>query len=146
MSEPENTTPATDAVKALHFFLRGTESPAEITQERLTQELMEAGIDLSKMATEVRKRIFQAQNRARLAGVQKTVRVNSPLISAGKALSDLRRAVEDTIQRLAMNEPQAAAVFYRKLEQSAPEDLESLLADLKELESDSKTDETQNHG
>jgi phosphoenolpyruvate synthase/pyruvate phosphate dikinase len=94
----------------------------------------------------VRKRIFQAQNRARLAAVQKTARVNSPLISAGKALSDLRRAVEEAIQRLAMNEPQAAAVFYRKLEQSAPEDLQSLLADLKELDSDSKPDETQNHG
>lgn len=146
MSQPENNTPATDAVKALYFFLRGIESPAEVTQERLTQELKEAGIDPSKMAAEVRKRIFQAQNRARLAAVQKSGRVNSPLISAGKALSDLRRAVEEAIQRLAANEPQAAAVFYRKLEQSAPEDLESLLADLKELESGSGADETQNHG
>jgi hypothetical protein len=146
MSQPENNTPATDAVKALYFFLHGIESPAEVTQERLTQELKEAGIDPSKMAAEVRKRIFQAQNRARLAAVQKPSRVSSPLISAGKALSDLRRAVQEAIQRLATNEPQAAAVFYRKLEQSAPEDLESLLADLKELESGSGADETQNHG
>jgi hypothetical protein len=147
MSDPETNTPASDAVRALHFFLHGIDDPSAPTPEQLSRELRAAGVDVSKMAAEVRKRIFQAQNRIRLADIKSGAPpVKDTIANVRKTFSELRAAVEEAIERISMSQPQAAAVFYRKLEESAPEDLESLLADLQELEADPRGNETTDRG
>jgi hypothetical protein len=51
----------------------------------------------------------------------------------GAAASDLMSQIKGVIDRIALTQPQTAKVYYRKLEDAKPEDLESLLADLTEL-------------
>jgi CRISPR/Cas system-associated endonuclease Cas1 len=138
MSNPEANTPATDAVKALHFFLQGIEDPSALSPEQLSKELRAAGIDVAKMATQIRKRISQAQNRSRLANNRSRLYRTDPITTVRRTFAELRVAVEQAIERISGIEPQAAAVFYRKLDESTPEDLESLLADILELEADQR--------
>lgn len=146
MSDEELSTPATDAVKALHLFLLGPEGQGDLSPERISQELQRAGVDVGKMSADIRKRISQAQNRLRLAEIRtKTFAVADtlakPVALAGATLEQLRQAVRDAIGRIAALHPETAMVFHRKLEESTEEDLASLLADLKDLEGSQTTDE-----
>lgn len=146
MSNPEANTPATDAVKALHFFLQGIEDPSALNPEQLSKELRAAGIDVTKMAAQIRKRISQAQNRIRLANNRSSLYRTDPITTVRRTFAELRAAVQQAIERISGIQPQAAAVFYRKLDESTPEDLESLLADILELEANQRGNETDGRG
>lgn len=139
MSDQEHTTPATDAVKALHLFLLGPEGEGDLSRERISQEMQRAGVDIGKMVAQIRKQILQAQNRVRLAEIRAgrdliVEQLAKPAAFAGAALEQLKQAVREAIDRISAVHPETAMVFHRKLEESTTEDLASLLADLKDLE------------
>jgi adenosine deaminase len=139
MSDQEHSTPATDAVKALHLFLLGSEGDGDLSPERISQEMERAGIDVRKMTAQIRKQISQAQNRLRLAEIQArrdviVEQLAKPAAFAGAALEELKRSVREAIDRVSILHPKTAMVFHRKLEESTAEDLASLLADLEDLE------------
>jgi hypothetical protein len=141
MSEQDNNTPtpATDAVRALHLFLIGSEDGETLPAETVRRQLELAHVDINKLSADIRKKISQAQNRLRLTEIAERAQsipkqVSQSFVDAGAALGDLRRQVQQAIERISSAQPETALVFHRKLEESTDEDLASLLADLKELE------------
>ncbi len=146
MSDQEHSTPATDAVKALHRFLLGPEGEGDRSPERVSQELQRAGVDVRKMSAQIRKQISQAQNRLRLAEIRAgrdaiVEQLAKPAAFAGAALEQLKEAVRQAIDRISAVHPETAMVFHRKLEESTAEDLASLLADLEDLEKQPPTND-----
>jgi hypothetical protein len=132
----EANNPATDAVKALHLFLFGPEGEGDLSPEKISKELKRAGVDVAKMAAEIRKQIAQAQNRLRLGEIRAAMQgtaeqLTRPILTA---VGDLRAAVQEAIDRISSISPDAAAVFHSKLEKSTDADLVSLLSDLRDLE------------
>jgi len=126
--------PATEAVKHLHAFLSGDQG--ESTCGNAERELRDAGVDISKMAAAIRKKIAQAQNRLRLEEnrARRPTFVEQITESlGGQAVTDIKEEIKRVIGRLAGIQPELAGVFYRKLEASTDEDLSSLLSDLNEL-------------
>ena len=135
MNDEENN-PATDAVKALHLFLLGPEGEGDLSPEKISQGLKRAGVDVAKMAAEIRKQIAQAQNRLRLGEIRNAMETTAeqlarPIVTA---VGDLRAAVQEAIERISSISPDTAAVFHSKLEKSTEADLASLLSDLRDLE------------
>lgn len=132
----EGNNPATDAVKALHLFLLDPEGEGNLSPEKISQELKRAGVDVAKMATEIRKQIAQAQNRLRLGEIRTAMGTTAEQLARPilTAVGDLRAAVQEAIDRISSISPDAAAVFHSKLEKSTEADLASLLSDLRELE------------
>jgi enoyl-CoA hydratase/carnithine racemase len=136
MKDPKHQAPATDAVKCLHWFL--TEEQEELSDERIVAALHAAGIDPAKSISQIKQQIKQAQNRSRLADIRSRLENKSSSFSGvtrqiGRVATDLIDEIDALIERVGKTQPDAAAVFYRKLKESRPEDLESLLADLREL-------------
>ena len=132
----EGNNPATDAVKALHLFLLGPEGEGDLSPEKISKELKRAGVDVGKMAAEIRKQIAQAQNRLRLGEIRIATETTAkqfarPILTA---VGDLRAAVQEAVDRISSISPDAAAVFHSKLEKSPEADLASLLSDLRDLE------------
>jgi SepF-like predicted cell division protein (DUF552 family) len=136
MKDPKHHTPATDAVKCLHLFL--TEEQDDMSDEQIVAALRAEGIDPVKSVTQIKQQIKQAQNRVRLADIRSGLENKPSSISGvtrkiGQVADELIGEIGALIKRISDTQPEAAAVFYRKLEESRPEDLESLLADLREL-------------
>ena len=129
-------TPATDAVRRLHRFL--IEDPEEMSNERVIAALAADGIDVNKAVSEIKKKIQQAQNRLRLEEIrsglnEKASQVSGALGKVRDAATDVVAEIKSAIERIRLIQPETAAVFYRKLEETNPEDLESLLTDLQYL-------------
>jgi methylphosphotriester-DNA--protein-cysteine methyltransferase len=136
MKKQDNSTPATNTVKAIHAFLREGEEP--ISNEQIKAALAADGVDPKKAVSEIKLKVKQAQNRQRLAGIRRGIEETASSVSEagrimGAAASDLMSQIKGVIDRIALTQPQTAKVYYRKLEDAKPEDLESLLADLTEL-------------
>jgi len=151
MSDPEKKDPAADTVKALHLFLLGPEGEGALSEEAIAKEIRTAGIDTGKMAEAVKKRISQARNRLRLdelrlAGASASESIVSNVGAAGAALGDLKQSIVAVLERIKLFQPEATAVFHRKLEESTEEDLRSMLADLTDLEKQHQEDETKDRG
>jgi hypothetical protein len=151
MSEPEHTNPATETVKALNLFLLGPEGEGALSDEVIAKELRAAGVDPGKMADVVKKRISQARNRLRLEELRLArdsfgESIGQNVAAAGAALSDLKDSIREVLCRIRDYQPEAAAVFHRKLEESTAEDLRSLLDDLNDLERQHQEDEKKDRG
>jgi hypothetical protein len=136
MKDSKHHAPATDAVKCLHWFL--TEEQEELSDERIVAALQAAGIDPAKSISKIKQQLKQAQNRSRLADIRsrlenKTSSFSDFTLQIGRVATDLIAEINGLIESIGKTQPAAAAVFYRKLKESRPEDLESLLADLREL-------------
>jgi len=151
MSAPEHTNPATETVKALHLFLLGSEGEGALSDEVIAKELKAAGVDPGKMADAVRKRISQAKNRLRLDELRLArdsfgESVGQNVAAAGAALGQLKDSIAEVLRRISIYQPEAAAVFHRKLEDSTEEDLRSMLDDLNDLERQHQEDEKKDRG
>jgi hypothetical protein len=147
MKAPKHRTPATDAVKCLHSFL--SEEQKEMSDERIIAALRGEGIDPAKSVTQIKQMIKQANNRSRLAEIRSALESKIESVSGvphkiQRIADDLTGEIAALVRRISETQPEAAAVFYRKLEQSRPEDLESLLADLRELAEEGDPGEDQN--
>lgn len=134
------TTPktASDILKSLNSFLLGPEEdvtllPAEQVQGYLKSE----GIDSAPLVTQVRQRIAKLKAEQELADArEKRLRFASDINPTTNAdfSPSLRDRIRGMIEMLTPENPELAAVYFRKFEESAEEDLESLLEDLTLLE------------
>lgn len=119
-------TPAIDTLQALHRFLKAkADSPAE--------EKLHISPRVQKMAGEIRKEIERAKNRMRLEAFQVDAPEAVPFAEkVVRSLAALKEVVAASLGQYG----QPAHAFYRKLEGSSEEDLESLLEDWDELTSE----------
>lgn len=119
-------TPATDTLQALHRFL-------ESKDDKCSEEKLHISPRVQKMADEIRREIERAKNRIRLEAFQCDTSETVPFTEkVVRSLAALKEVVAASLGQYG----QPAQAFYRKLEGSSEEDLESLLEDWEELTSE----------
>lgn len=130
------TTPknASDILKSMNSFLLGPEEDvAFLPAEQIQGCLKSEGIDPVPLVNQVRQRIAKLRAARELAEARvKRLRYedNFKPVASGNSTLSLKEKIGELIEMLKPSNPELAAVYYRKFEESAEDDLESLFEDL----------------
>lgn len=129
---------ASDILKSLNSFLLGPEEDVTLLQaEQVQGYLKSRGIDPAPLVSHVKQRLVKLKAEQELSEArERRLRLANSVKPATVADTSpsLRDKIRDMIEMLKPANPELAAVYFRKFEESAEEDLESLLDDLTLLE------------
>jgi hypothetical protein len=135
LSMPDNKTPtpATDAVKALAWFLYDPEIENE-PREQIQAELKNAGIDTKAVMKAASEMVSQAKSRQRLITARERrqrllMKVAELKAVATYGAAQLRARVKEVLDAEFAGK-QEAAVLFRKFQEASDEDLQTLLDDI----------------
>jgi hypothetical protein len=126
-----------DILKILHvMLLEEGEDVERIPIERVEQELAKDGISVTLMVSEVKNLIArkQAQKRLDAARAKRVALEKLAAVKESGDRSNLREKIASIFSDLGGQKPNAAAAFFRKLDEVDDEDLVSILEDLELLE------------
>lgn len=129
---------SSDILKSLNNFLLGPEEDVTLLpSEQVQGYLKSEGIDPALLVNQVRQRIAKLKAERELAEArEKRLKFANNVRPATVADSSpiLKEKIRKMLELLKPSNPELAAVYFRKFEESAEDDLESLLDDLTLLE------------
>jgi hypothetical protein len=132
-----------ELIKSLHELVCGDEidNVETIPMEEVCSNLKKHNIDHERVISGVRTRLNKITAKAKLdeARAQRLALVDKPNV-AMPSLAGLKDRITELISSMQLNNPQAAATFFRKYESAPDSDLESLYRDLQELQQLEKDD------
>lgn len=134
-NNPKN---ASDILKSLHGFIVSPEEDVTmLPAEQIQQYLKSEGIDTTPLVHQVRQRIGKLKAERELAEARSkrlSCINNLRQPPGGASAPTVKEKIQEMIQKLTSGNPELAAVYFRKFEESNDGDLETLLEDLTLLE------------
>lgn len=131
-------TPGEGSEKLENFlgFIEELEDESTLTTEQKRAALAARGVDVGPSIDLVRERIaaMRAHQRLEAARAERSALLMRRMDHVDPADRSILARIHDLLQHLAGRQPELAGVYFRRFEEATPDDLQSLLDDLAQVQ------------